>query len=63
MASLVCLQIMHKVVSECFEVFGYYPSLDQHPLEKIYQKSKMIQISNSKTDLLDRISVLIIEKS
>jgi len=63
MASLLCLQIMNKVVAECFDIFGYYPSLDQHPLEKIYQKSKIIQISNSKTDLLDRISALIIEKS
>ena len=62
MAKLICLQIMNKVVSECFEVFGYYPSLDQHPLEKTYQKSKMIQISNSKTDLLNRLSSLIIEK-
>lgn len=63
MASLLCLQIMNKVVSECFDIYGFYPSLDQHPLEKIYQKSKMIQISNRKTDLLDRISSLIIEKS
>ena len=62
MAKLICLQIMNKVVSECFEVFGYYSSLDEHPLETTYQKSKMIQISNSKTDLLNRISNLIIEK-
>ena len=63
MASLLCLQIMNKVVSECFDIYGYYPSLDQHPLEKIYQKSKIIQISNRKTDLLNRISSLIIQKS
>ena len=40
MASLLCLQIMNKVVSECFDIYGFYPSLDQHPLEKIYQKSR-----------------------
>lgn len=63
MAKLTSIQLMDKVVSECFEMFGTYDSLEHHPLEKIFQNSKMIQISNSKRDLHDNISKLIIEKN
>ena len=62
MAKLTSIQLMDKVVSECFEMFGTFDSLEHHPLEKIFQNSKMIQISNSKRDLHDNISKLIIEK-
>jgi len=61
MAKLTSIQLMDKVVSECFEMFGTFDSLEDHPLEKIFQNSKMIQISNSKRDLHDNISRLIIE--
>jgi acyl-CoA dehydrogenase len=61
MAKLTAMQLMDKVVSECFEMFGAYDSLEHHPLEKISQNSKMIQISNNKRDLHDNISKLIIE--
>jgi hypothetical protein len=43
-------------------MFGNYESLDIHPLEKIFQKSKMIQISNSCIGLHDNISKLVIDK-
>ena len=62
MAKLTAMQLMDKVVSECFEMFGAYDSLEHHPLEKISQNSKMIQISNNKRNLHDNISKLIIEK-
>jgi hypothetical protein len=51
---------MDKVVSECFEIFGTYDSLEDHPLEIIFQQSKMLQISNSKRDLRANISRLLI---
>ena len=63
MAKLISLQLMDKVVSECFEMFGTYDSLEQHPLEEIFQNSKLIRISNSKRELHDTISNLIIEKN
>ena len=63
MAKLISLQLMDKVVSECFEMFGTYDSLEQHPLEEIFQNSKLIRISNSKQELHDTISNLIIEKN
>ncbi|MDG2138911.1 MAG: acyl-CoA dehydrogenase family protein [Flavobacteriales bacterium] len=63
MAKLTSIQLMDKVVSECFEMFGTFDSLEDHPLEKIFQNSKMIQISNSKRDLHDNISRLIIERN
>ena len=63
MAKLTSIQLMDKVVSECFEMFGAFDSLEDHPLEKIFQNSKMIQISNSKRDLHDNISRLIIERN
>ena len=62
MAKLTAMQLMDKVVSDCFEMFGFYDSLEHHPLEKISQNSKMIQISNNKRDLHDNISKLIIEQ-
>ena len=62
MAKLTSMQLMDKVVSECFDMFESCDSLDQHPLEKTFQRSKMIQISNSKRNLHDNISKLIIEK-
>jgi alkylation response protein AidB-like acyl-CoA dehydrogenase len=62
MAKLTSMQLMDRVVSECFDMYGNYDSLDQHPLQKIFQSSKMIQISNSKRNLNDNISKLIIEK-
>ena len=43
MASLLCLQIMNKVVAECFDIFGYYPSLDQHPLEKYIKNQRLFK--------------------
>ena len=63
MAKLIAIQLMNKVVSECFEMFGAFDSLEDHPLEKIFQNSKMIQISNSKRDLHDNISRVIIERN
>ena len=63
MSKLISIQLMEKVVSECFEIFGAYDSLQDHPLEKVYQKSKMIQISNNKTDLHENIAKFIIEKN
>ena len=63
MAKLISIQLMNKVVSECFEMFGAYDSLEHHPLEKISQDSKMIQISNSQKDLHNNISKFIIEKN
>ena len=62
MSKLISIQLMEKVVSECFEIYGAYDSLQDHPLEKVYQKSKMIQISNNKTDLHENIAKFIIEK-
>jgi len=61
MAKLTSIQLIDKVVSECFEMFGPYDTLEDHPLAKIFQDSKMIQISNSKRDLHANISKLIIE--
>ena len=63
MSKLISIQLMEKVVSECFEIFGAYNSLQDHPLEKVYQKLKMIQISNNKTDLHEKIAKFIIEKN
>jgi len=63
MSKLISIQLMEKVVSECFEIFGAYDSLQDHPLEKVYQKSKMIKISNNKTDLHENIAKFIIEKN
>ena len=63
MAKLISLQLMDKVVSECFEMFGTYDSLELHPLEEIFQNSKLIRISNSKQELHDTISNLLIEKN
>ena len=60
MAKLTSIQLMDKVVSECFEIFGTYDSLEDHPLETIFQGSKMLQISNSKRDLRANISRLLI---
>ena len=60
MAKLTSIQLMDKVVSECFEIFGTYDSLEDHPLEIIFQQSKMLQISNSKRDLRANISRLLI---
>ena len=60
MAKLTSIQLMDKVVSECFEIFGTYDSLEDHPLETIFQESKMLQISNSKRDLRANISRLLI---
>jgi len=62
MAKLISVQLMDKVVSQCYKMFGNYESLDNHPLEKIFQKSKMIQISNSCIGLHDDISKLVIDK-
>ena len=62
MAKLTSMQLMDRVVSECFDMYENYDSFDQHPLEKIFQSSKMIQISNSKRNLHNNISKLIIEK-
>ena len=62
MSKLISIQLMEKVVSECFEIFGAYDSLQDHPLEKVYQKSKMIKISNNKTDLHEKIAKFISEK-
>ena len=62
MAKLTSIQLMDRVVSKCFQMFGPYDTLEHHPLEKIFQNSKMIQISNSRSDLHDNISKLIIEK-
>ena len=62
MAKLTSIQLMDRVLSKCFQMFGAYDTLEHHPLEKIFQNSKMIQISNSKIDLHDNISKLIIEK-
>lgn len=62
MAKLISVQLMDKVVSQCYKMFGNYESLDNHPLEKIFQKSKMIQISNSCIGLHDNISKLVIDK-
>ena len=62
MSKLISIQLMEKVVSECFEIYCAYDSLQDHPLEKVYQKSKMIQISNNKTDLHENIAKFIIEK-
>ena len=62
MAKLTSIQLMDRVVSKCFQMFGPYDTLEHHPLEKIFQNSKMIQISNSRGDLHDNISKLIIEK-
>ena len=62
MAKLTSIQLMDRVVSKCFQMFGPYDTLEHHPLEKIFQNSKMIQISNSKSDLHDNISKLIIKK-
>jgi alkylation response protein AidB-like acyl-CoA dehydrogenase len=61
MAKLTSMQLMDRVVSECFDMYENYDSLDQHPLKKIFQSSKMIQISNNKRNLHDNISKLIIE--
>ena len=63
MSKLISIQLMEKVVSECFEIFGAYDSLQDHPLEKVYQKSKMIKISNNKTDLNENIAKFLIEKN
>ena len=63
MSKLISIQLMDKVVSECFEIFGAYDSLQDHPLEKVYQKSKMIKILNNKTDLHENIAKFIIEKN
>ena len=63
MSKLISIQLMEKVVSECFEIFGAYDSLQDHPLEKVYQKSKMIKISNNKTDLHENIAKFLIEKN
>ena len=60
MAKLTSIQLMDKVVSECFEIFGTYDSLEDHPLEIIFQQSKMLQISNSKRDLRANISRILI---
>ena len=62
MAKLISIQLMDKVVSQCYKMFGNYKSLDNHPLEEIFQKSKMIQISNSCMDLHDNISKLVIDR-
>ena len=62
MAKLTSIQLMDRVVSKCFQMFGPYDTLEHHPLEKIFQNSKMIQISNSRSDLHDNISKLIIKK-
>ena len=43
MAGLLCLQIMNKVVAECFDIYGYYPSLDQHPLEKYIRNLRLFK--------------------
>ena len=61
MAKLTSIQLIDRVVTECFEMFGSYDILEDHPLAKIFQDSKMIQISNSKRDLHANISKLIIE--
>ena len=44
MAKLTSIQLMDKVLSKCFQMFGAYDTLEHHPLEKIFQNSKMIQI-------------------
>ncbi|MDA9357035.1 acyl-CoA dehydrogenase family protein [Flavobacteriaceae bacterium] len=62
MAKLISIQLMDKVVSQSFQMFGGYDSLEQHPIEKIFQKSKMIQISNNSRDLHDNISKFIIDQ-
>ena len=62
MAKLISIQLMDRVVSKCFDMFENYETIDQHPLEKTFQRSKMIQISNSKRNLHDNISKFIIEK-
>ena len=61
MAKLTSIQLMDKVVSQCFEIFGNFNDLNDHPLDKIFHTSKKIQISNSKRDLHENIARFIIE--
>ena len=54
--SLLTIQLMDKVVSQCFELFDNFDDLELHPLIQALKDSKMIQIKHSKRELLDIIS-------
>ena len=62
MAELISLQVMDKVVSNCFEMFGDFEDIENHKLYGNLKKSKSIIISNSKASLLDEISESLIDK-
>ena len=61
MAKLTSMQLMDKVVSQCFEIFGNYNDLKDHPLDEVFHTSKKIQISNNKRELHENIAKFIIE--
>lgn len=61
MAKLTSMQLMDKVVSQCFEIFGNYNDLKGHPLDEVFHTSKKIQISNNKRELHENIAKFIIE--
>ena len=62
MAKLISLQVMDKVVSNCFEMFGDFEDIENHKLYGNLKKSKSIIISNSKASLLEQISESLIDK-
>ena len=62
MAELISLQVMDKVVSNCFEMFRDFEDIENHKLYANLKKSKSIIISNSKASLLDEISESLIDK-
>ena len=56
MTSHLTIQLMDKVVSQCFELFDNFDDLELHPLIQALKDSKMIQIKHSKRELLEIIS-------
>ena len=54
--SLLTIQLMDKVVSQCFELFDNFDDLENHPLYQELKDSKIIQIKYSKRELLEIIS-------
>ena len=62
MATLISIQLMDKVISECFQMYGSVNSFEDHPLQNLLKSSKMIQISNNYKDLREIISKSIIEQ-
>ena len=56
MTSLLTIQLMDKVVSQCFELFDNFDDLENHPLYQELKDSKIIQIKHSKRELLEIIS-------